>query len=148
MFQLYRKASSQRPVEYRIASQIGEVSENDGVSLRQPPQLPRPPEQSSGYSRCEHNDSHRHDDLPAAWRRGCAHTRTAPPRCSIDTGDRCDEPIPASRQRLDKSRVIGGISQRLPPLVDRPFEAVVEIDHGISRPLLRALLFTYFPLRR
>src|SRR2546430_4376458 len=39
----------------------------------------------------------------------------------------------AARQRLDKSRVIGRISQRLPQLVDRRVQAVVEINEGISK---------------
>src|SRR6266849_5317805 len=105
------------------------------------PRLPRPPEQSSSYSRCEHGNCRRHDDLPTAWPPGYARTRGGPSRCSIYTGDRCDEPISASRQRLDKSRVIGRISQRLPQLVDRRVQTVIEINEGIGGPVLGAKLF-------
>src|SRR4029077_13804244 len=116
LLQLDRKAFSKRPVEYCVASRIGEISENDGVLLREAPRLPRAPEQSSGDSRCEHSNCRRHDDLPTAWPGNRAPTRGTPLRSSIYTGDRGDEPISASRQRLDKARVIGGISQRLPQL--------------------------------
>ncbi len=39
------------------------------------------------------------------------------------------------------ARVIGGISQRLPQLIDRRVEAVVKVDEGIGRPILIAQLF-------
>jgi len=56
-------------------------------------------------------------------------------------GDRGDEPISASRQRLDKSRVIGGISERLPQLVDRRIQTIVEVNERVGRPVLGAKLF-------
>ena len=105
------------------------------------PRLPRPPEQSSSYSRCEHSNYRRHDDLPTAWQGNRAPTHGGPFRCTIYPGNRGDEPISASRQCLNKSRVIGRISQRLPQLVDRRVQTVVEINEGIGRPVLGAKVF-------
>ncbi len=59
----------------------------------------------------------------------------------ILAADRRDEAISASRQRLDKSGVIGGISQRFAQLVDRRVQTVVEIDEGIGGPVLITQFF-------
>jgi hypothetical protein len=105
------------------------------------PCLPRAPEQSSGNTCREHKNCRRHDDRPTACRGSRSHTRRGPSHCSVSTGHRHDEPIPASRQRLDKSRVIGGIAERFPQLIDRRIQAVVEIHEGVGRPALIAKFF-------
>src|SRR2546429_332821 len=113
LLQLDRKTFSKRPVEYCIASRIGEISENDGVLFREVPCLPRPPEQSSRYSRGEHYNGRCDSDLPAANRCDRAHTRGGPSRCPIYPGNRGDKPIPAPRQCLDEPRIIRRIAKSL-----------------------------------
>src|SRR5207253_649042 len=81
-------------VEYCIASRIGEISENDGVLFCEVPCLPRPPEQSSRYSRGEHYNGRCDSDLPAANRCDRAHTRGGPSRCPIYPGNRGDNRYP------------------------------------------------------
>ena len=113
LLQLDRKTFSKRPVEYCIASRIGEISENDGVLFCEVPCLPRPPEQSSRYSRGEHYNGRCDSDLPAANRCDRAHTRGGPSRCPIYPGNRGDKPIPAPRQCLDEPRIIRRIAKSL-----------------------------------
>ncbi len=141
------KALSERSIEYCISSRIGEISKNDSVFLRKMSRLPRAPKQSSGCSCGEHNNRRYQDRPPATHRSGGVHARGSPFRCCVSPGDRCDEAIPASRERLDKSRVVGGVSQRFAQLINRRVQAVVEVNEGISGPVLIAQLFAsdYFP---
>src|SRR2546429_1648192 len=74
LLQLDRKTFSKRPVEYCIASRIGEISENDGVLFCEVPCLPRPPEQSSRYSRGEHYNGRCSARLGNSGRRSEEHT--------------------------------------------------------------------------
>ncbi len=54
-------------------------------------------------------------------------------RCS-DRRHRRDEPIPSTRQRLDKRRRLGGITERLPEFLYRCVEAVLEVDERVGLP--------------
>ena len=48
--------------------------------------------------------------------------------------NRSDKAVSTAGQRFDKTRARCGIAQRLPNLVDRRIQAVVEIDKGVGRP--------------
>src|SRR5438105_15640197 len=43
-------------------------------------------------------------------------------------GDRCDESISTPRQRLDESRILGGVVEGLTKFSNRRIEAVIEVD--------------------
>src|SRR3954447_10453427 len=50
------------------------------------------------------------------------------------TFDSPDESIPAPRQRLNKSRIVSRIPQRLANFVYRGIQSMFKIDEGIGRP--------------
>jgi hypothetical protein len=64
---------------------------------------------------------------PRSGGRGCR----AGPRI---TGHAADEPIAATRHRLDERRLVGVIAERRAQTLDRRVEAVFEIDEGALRP--------------
>ena len=47
-----------------------------------------------------------------------------------------NEPIPAARQCFYKTRIVGGIAQRVAQFVDGGVQAVFEVNEGVRRPVL------------
>src|SRR5207249_9919618 len=114
LLQLDRKTFSKRPVEYCIASRIGEISENDGVLFCEVPCLPRPPEQSSRYSRGEHYNGRCDSELPAAKQCDRAHSRRGSFRRPRSPANRCATRTPAPWHRPQLARTNRQIVDRVP----------------------------------
>jgi|SRR5579883_106320 len=62
----------------------------------------------------------------------------------MDFADRSNEAISPPCKRLNKSRILGGITQRITQLIDRDSQTVIKVDSGVVSPQpLLYLLFTY-----
>src|SRR5262249_13788103 len=58
--------------------------------------------------------------------------------------DWCDEPVATARNRLDESRIVGGIAKRLAQLVYGGVQAVVVVDEGVGGPPALAQIFAAY----
>ena len=61
---------------------------------------------------------------------------------------RCDEPVSLARYGCDEARVIGGVAQRLPDLLDGGVESLIEFHKGIGGPELALQFLTGDQLAR
>jgi hypothetical protein len=64
------------------------------------------------------------------------------------TRDGNEKAVTTSRQGFNETRVLCGIGQRFPQLVDRGVQAVVEVDESVFRPDLRTQLLATHHIAR
>ena len=60
--------------------------------------------------------------------------RAAEALLAIRRRNRRDEPVSPAVQRLDKSRIVGLIAQRLPQFLDGAVQAQIEVDESVRGP--------------